>query len=230
MTWALFHASGVHATFAGALLGLVVPARELAGRFEHRWRPWSTGLTVPIFALFSAGVAFGGLTGLLEAIGTAVALGVAAGLVVGTTLGVLGATFLPTRLPGARLDPSMRWTDVAALAPLTGVGFTVTLLVGELAGNAADDDAKVGVLCGSLVAAVLGGVLLYLRAGNHRTRKAARIVTGTDHRAATPSDGSPLRTKMHRPHRRRYLPSAEDRIRTAVTGMLVEVFDVLTRQ
>jgi NhaA family Na+:H+ antiporter len=88
----------------------------------------------------------------------------------------------------------MRWTDVAALAPLTGVGFTVALLVGELAfgtGNAADDDAKVGVLCGSLAAAILGGVLLYLRASNHRTRKAARTDTGTDHRAATPSDGSP---------------------------------------
>jgi hypothetical protein len=70
VTWALFHASGVHATVAGVLLGLVVPARELAGRFEHRWRPWSTGLAVPIFALFSAGVAFGGLTGLLDSIGT----------------------------------------------------------------------------------------------------------------------------------------------------------------
>lgn len=176
LTWALVHASGVHATVAGVLLGLVVPAREMAERFEHRWRPFSAGVAVPVFALFSAGVAVGGLSGMIGSIGTPVALAIIAGLVLGKTLGVIGATYLATRLPGARLDSSMGWGDVVAIAPLTGVGFTVALLVGELAfggGTATDDHVKIGVLCGSLTAAVIGGALLLIRARVHRAAATA---------------------------------------------------------
>lgn len=171
LTWALVHASGVHSTVAGVLLGLVVPARDLAARFEYRLSPWSTCIAVPVFALFSAGVAVGGVAGLAHSIGSPVAFAVIAGLVIGKTVGVLAATFVATRLPGARLDESMRWADLVALAPLTGIGFTVALLVGELAfGGAtpADDQAKVGVLCGSLLATLIGGTLLHLRSPGPR--------------------------------------------------------------
>jgi len=173
LAWALVHASGVHATVAGVLLGLVVPAR-LAGRFEHRWNPLSAGFAVPVFALFAAGVAVGGLEGLRGSIGTPVALAIIIGLVLGKTLGVLGATLLSTRLGGIRLDGPLRWADVGALAPLTGVGFTVALLVGDLAfgaGTPLDDQVKVGVLCGSLLAALLGGTLVALRARRHRAHE-----------------------------------------------------------
>ena len=170
LTWALVHASGVHATVAGVLLGLVVPARDTE-RLAHHWQPVSAGLAVPVFALFSAGVTVGSMEGLFDSIATPVSLGIIAGLVVGKTIGVLTAAYLVTRLPGARLHPALRWPDIAALAPLTGVGFTVALLVGELAfgtGSAADDHVRVGVLTGSLLAAFLGGALLMARARTTR--------------------------------------------------------------
>ncbi|MBP2371913.1 Na+/H+ antiporter NhaA [Pseudonocardia parietis] len=179
LTWGLVHASGVHATVAGVLLGLVVPAREVAPRLEHLLQPFSSLVAVPVFALFAAGVAIGGLSGLLSALTSPIGLAVAGGLVIGKTLGVFGAAFLATRLPGVRLDGSMRWSDVAALAPLSGVGFTVALLIGELAfggSTLADDHVKIGVLAGSLLAALLGAILLWLRA---RSNKADSLPTAT---------------------------------------------------
>jgi NhaA family Na+:H+ antiporter len=166
-TWALVHASGVHATVAGVLLGLVVPAREVAERLEHVWRPWSVGLAVPVFALLSAGVALGGFAGMQNALTDTVALAIIAGLVVGKPVGILGAVWVSARLGGAELDRSMHWSDLAALASLAGIGFTVSLLVGELAfgpGSERDEHVKIGVLTASLVAALVGSALLRLRA------------------------------------------------------------------
>ena len=172
--WVLVHESGVHATVAGVLLGLVVPARTLAPRLEHRWRPFSTGVAVPVFAFLAAGVTVGGPAGLGGALTDGIALGVVVGLVVGKPLGILAGAFLVTRLPGVVLGEGLRWPDVAALGLLAGIGFTVSLLVGELAfggGTLTDDHVKVGVLCGSTVAAVLGAVAVTLR---RRARDRAR--------------------------------------------------------
>ncbi|WP_183393027.1 Na+/H+ antiporter NhaA [Kineococcus radiotolerans] len=166
-TWALVHASGVHATVAGVLLGLVVPARELSERFERTWRPFSTAVAVPVFALFSAGVTVGGLAGLRASFSDPVALGIIAGLVLGKPAGITAAAWLTTKFTGARLDASLRWGDIAAAGALAGIGFTVALLVGELAfgaGSVRDEHVKVGVLSASLLAAVIGGILLRLRA------------------------------------------------------------------
>jgi NhaA family Na+:H+ antiporter len=97
--WALVHASGVHATVAGVLLGFAVPVMRsqragepktgpgLAERFEHRWRPVSAGVAVPVFALFAAGVTLGGLAGLRVGLLDPVAVGTIVGLVVGKTIG-----------------------------------------------------------------------------------------------------------------------------------------------
>jgi NhaA family Na+:H+ antiporter len=171
--WALVHASGVHATVAGVLLGFAVPVVRrsgegpgLAEHFEHRWRPLSAGVAVPVFAFLSAGVALGGLTGLADALGDRVAVGIVAGLVVGKAVGILGATWLVARFTRASLDEGLSWLDVLGLAVLGGVGFTVSLLIGELAfgaGSVQDDHAKVAVLVGSLTAALLATVLLRLR-------------------------------------------------------------------
>ncbi|HET6967538.1 MAG TPA: Na+/H+ antiporter NhaA [Ornithinibacter sp.] len=179
-TWALVHASGVHATVAGVLLGLVVPVKarasvpsistldrstDVAHRFEHRMRPISAGFAVPVFAFFASGVTvIGG--GFLAAAQDEAALGVVAGLVVGKLLGVFGTTWLVARFTRARLDDDLAWRDIAGLSLLTGVGFTVSLLVGELAfgaGSPRDEHVKLAVLTGSLIAAMMATVVLRMR-------------------------------------------------------------------
>jgi len=139
-TWVLMHESGVHATVAGVLLGFTVPVIRraegpgpgLAEHFEHRFRPLSAGVAVPVFAFFAAGVRFVG-GGLRESFADEAALAVVAALVVGKFVGVLGGTWVFARFTRAELDDDLAWWDVAGLALLGGVGFTVSLLVSELA-------------------------------------------------------------------------------------------------
>ncbi|MEU2347170.1 Na+/H+ antiporter NhaA [Modestobacter sp. NPDC049651] len=184
VAWALVHASGVHATVAGVLLAFTVPVVRsqsaggpdagpgLAEHFEHRFRPISAGFAVPVFAFFSAGVTVGGLSGLGSALTDRVALGIVVGLVLGKTIGISLATWLLSRFTRAQLDPSLGWPDVIGLAVLAGIGFTVSLLIGELAfgpGSLRDEHVKVGVLTGTLLAALLASVLLRLR--NRRYRR-----------------------------------------------------------
>ena len=177
-TWALVHASGVHATVAGVLLGFAVPVLRssrhggpgagpgLAEHFEHRFRPISAGVAVPVFALMSAGVTIGGIDGLTSAVTDPIAIGIMIGLVAGKPIGILLATWVTARFTRATLDSGLKWIDMAGLAVLAGVGFTVSLLIGELAfgvGGERDDHVKVAVLLGSLIAAVLATVVLRTR-------------------------------------------------------------------
>ncbi|MGC5052273.1 Na+/H+ antiporter NhaA [Micromonospora sp. DT48] len=175
--WTLVHASGVHATVAGVLLGFTVPvlARPhrdgrrpmpgLAERLEHVWRPVSAGFVVPIFAFFAAGVSLRGAD--LGAIVTdPIVLGIVLGLVVGKCVGVLGSTFLLARFTRARLDDDISWSDLFGLSLLAGIGFTVSLLIGELAfGSESTDGAnvKAAVLAGSLISALLATIVLRRR-------------------------------------------------------------------
>ncbi len=200
-TWALVLESGVHATVAGVLLGLVVPVKprkavpgistlsretDVAHLFEHRVRPISAGIAVPIFAFFSSGVTIIG-GGFVEAIHDEVAVGVVAGLVIGKLVGVFGTTYLMARFTAAHLDDNLAWRDVAGLALLTGVGFTVSLLVGELAfgaGSDRDEHVKIGILFGSLLAAVLASVVL--RARNKVYRQIADEETADSNRDGIP--------------------------------------------
>jgi NhaA family Na+:H+ antiporter len=178
LTWGLVHASGVHPTVAGVLLAFTVPVVRsqaaggpdagpgLAEHFEHRFRPLSAGVAVPVFAFFAAGVSVGGLAGLAGSLRDPVALGIVAGLVAGKTVGITGATWLVSRLTRARLAEELSWWDVLGLALLGGIGFTVSLLIGELAfgpGSVRDDHVKVGVLLGTLTAALLAAVVLRAR-------------------------------------------------------------------
>ena len=189
LTWGFMHASGVHTTIAGVLLGLAVPVFDPgcrpasqaarvtsaavgpAARTEHRLRPWAACLVVPLFGFFAAGVTVSGVGGFAEVVTAPVALGIVAGLVVGKPLGILAATFAVTRLPRVHLDPDLQWFDMAGIAMLGGVGFTVSLLVGDLAFSttgALDDQAKVGVLVGSATASVLAGTLFAFRGRHHQ--------------------------------------------------------------
>lgn len=174
LTWGLVHASGVHATVAGVLLGFTVPVvRRAAGpgpglaeHLEHVVRPFSAGVAVPVFAFFAAGVAVGGPSGLSEALRDPIALGIVTGLVVGKAVGITGSTWVLARFTRADLDDELAWVDVFGMALLGGIGFTVSLLIGELAfgaGSEQNDHVKVGVLCGSLLAAALATVVLRRR-------------------------------------------------------------------
>jgi Na+:H+ antiporter, NhaA family len=178
-TWALVHASGVHATVAGVLLGFAVPVARrapgegpgLAEHLEHRFRPISAGLAVPVFAFFAAGVTVGGLDGLSGALTDRVALGIVCGLVLGKVVGITAATWLVSRFTHAELDEELAWSDVVGMALLGGIGFTVSLLIGELAfgsGTEQDDHVKVAVLCGSLLSALLATVVLRARDRHYR--------------------------------------------------------------
>ena len=183
VTWALVHESGIHATVAGVLLGFTVPVLRSeadggpdagpgpAEYFEHLVRPMSAGFAIPVFAFFAAGVTFGGYDGLVTALRDPIALGIVAGLVIGKTLGVFGTTRLMAAITRADLDPSLRWVDVFGVSLLAGIGFTVSLLIGELAYG--DDPGrqaivKVAVLTGSLLAAFLAAIVLRIRNRHYR--------------------------------------------------------------
>jgi Na+:H+ antiporter, NhaA family len=164
----------VHATVAGVLLAFTVPVRRAdgadgpgyAGRLEHLVRPVSAGFAVPVFAFFAAGVTVGGLDGLTDALTDPVALGIVIGLVVGKPIGILASTWLLATFTRADLDDDLTWVDVTGMALLAGIGFTVSLLIGELAfgsGSARDDHVKVGVLVGSLAATLLAALVLRAR-------------------------------------------------------------------
>ena len=170
-TWVLVLNSGVHATIAGVVLGLVVPASRAPGghslgeRLEHRIRPLSAGFCVPVFAFFAAGVSFVG-GDLAKAFTDPITIGVVAGLVLGKLVGIFGSTFLIARFTRAELDDDIAWSDLFGLSLLAGVGFTVSLLIGELAfgaGSIADEHVKIGVLIGSLIAALLATIVLRSR-------------------------------------------------------------------
>ncbi|NEK58276.1 Na+/H+ antiporter NhaA [Geodermatophilus sabuli] len=186
LTWVFMHESGVHATVAGVLLAFTVPVVRsdaaggpdagpgLAEHFEHRIRPLSAGVAVPVFAFFSAGVAVGGLSGLGASLGDSIAIGIMVGLVLGKAIGITGATWLVARFTRAQLDEDLGWPDVVGLALLGGMGFTVSLLITELAYGAESesyDHAKVGILAGTVAAALLAAVVLRLR--NRRYRRIA---------------------------------------------------------
>ena len=189
LTWLLVHESGVHATIAGVLLGLAVPVRTpdkadsprkglQAKDLEHRLRPISAGLAVPIFAFFAAGVTIGGLDGFINTLRDPVALGIIAGLVLGKAIGITGAAALTATFTRAELDKSLTWIDVLGVALLGGIGFTVSLLIGDLAyadNPTREEHVKLGVLTGTITAAILASTLL-----STRNRAYRRSASATD--------------------------------------------------
>lgn len=200
VTWVFMHASGIHATIAGVALAMTVPARSraagaratagsvgagtgaapsIARRWEHHLRPWSSALAVPVFAFFAAGVAVNAAS--LHAAATdPVAHGVVLGLVVGKPLGIVLATLTAVTFTRARMDASVRWGDFIAMACLGGIGFTVSLLIGDLAfASQRADEVKMSVMAGSLASAILGGSLLWWRNRSYRLRGIASS-TGDD--------------------------------------------------
>ena len=162
--------SGVHATIAGVLAAFTVPMRRRDGNsmlenVEHALVPWSAYLVVPIFGFANAGVSLAGLSpsNLLDPL----PLAVAAGLVIGKQLGIFAAVWGTVKLGIVEKPPGCTWPEVWGVCILCGIGFTMSLFIGELAfegtGDAARmlrDEAKIGILCGSLISAVVGYAIL----------------------------------------------------------------------
>ena len=180
--WAFLHASGIHATVAGVALAFTIPVRAkrndaegsgggLAEEFEHRFRPLSAGIAVPIFAFFAAGVAVGGIEGIARAATDPVTIGIVAGLVLGKPLGIVLSVRLLTWATRVRLDPSLRWIDLIGVGLLAGIGFTVSLLIAELSfgeGSTHGDDAKIAIMLASLLASLLAAAVLVARNRQYR--------------------------------------------------------------
>lgn len=185
--WVTLHASGIHATIAGVACGLAVPAEprsdgrpSLASRLDHELRPWSAGLAAPVFAFFAAGVP---LTGRGDVLADPVVWGVLLGLVVGKPVGVLGTTTLLTRFTGLRLPGGLRPRDLLGVGLLAGVGFTVSLLVAQLAfdDEGTRDAATLAVFVGSLLSAVAAAVVM-----GRRRRKGSTVSRRGRRRPAAP--------------------------------------------
>jgi NhaA family Na+:H+ antiporter len=211
--WALVHASGVHATVAGVALGLLIPvtparptetpaavaetpagqAQTPAERLEHLIRPVSAGLAVPAFALLSAGLTIS--AGSLSRVVTGrIGIGVLAGLIAGKSLGVFASAYLAARFTRARLSPELTWGDVFAVSVLSGIGFTVSLLIGDLAFGADSGragDAKTAVVMASLIASLLAGALLAARNSHYRRAAASTDDAGPDQASPGERKGRP---------------------------------------
>ena len=179
--WWCMLQSGVHATIAGVGLGLLVRTDEYdmadnLDRWSHKVEPWSAWVAVPIFALFAAGVPVS--LGSLQALFTEpIALGIIAGLVLGKPIGIFSGAWLATRLTRATLAPGVTWRDIGAVSALAGIGFTVSMLISDLAfsDQALIDEAKTAVLLGSLLAAAIGAILLTVRGRRHQSGHGAAV-------------------------------------------------------
>lgn len=193
IAWALTHESGVHATVIGVAFGMLTRAQHREGeheapaeRVEHQIRPYSAVICVPIYAFFAAGVVISGES-LREMFTEPVALGITLGLVVGKGVGIYLGTFLTAKFTRAQLSDRLAWSDIFGLGLLAGIGFTVSLLIGELA-FAGDGEVvemvKTAVLMGSVLAAVLAMVVLGMR------NRAYRIISEEETRDSN-RDGIP---------------------------------------
>ena len=169
VAWVCVHASGVHATVAGIVLGLLTPVRARSGeehsaseRLEHRLHPISAGVAVPVFALAAAGIP---LAAAGDAVNDKIAIGVFAGLLVGKVVGIFGGAQLAVRLRVGALPENVSWGDVLPVAILGSIGYTVSLLIGRLALDdvAAQERAAASVLVAAVIASVAALVLLRRR-------------------------------------------------------------------
>ena len=165
--WYFVLKSGVHATLAGVAIAMCIPMVDRHGHaklehWEHGLHPWVAFLVVPIFALANAGVSFEGMEP--AALLAPLPLGIALGLLVGKQLGIVGLAWLAVKSGIARLPEGVGWMQVWGLSLIAGIGFTMSLFIGNLAFASPEqiNAVKLGVLSGSVIAA-LAGVLILLR-------------------------------------------------------------------
>jgi len=182
--WVLVWRSGVHATVAGVLLALTIPAEATSGHgedahspllvLEHALAPWVAFAILPVFAFANAGVALG--AGGLEALFHPVTLGVAAGLFLGKQIGIFAAVWIAIRSKLVALPGHVSWMQIYGVSLLCGIGFTMSLFIGHLAFAQQPElmeETKLGVLIGS-IASALGGALILRFAPKPRSETTPR--------------------------------------------------------
>lgn len=160
--------SGVHATIAGVVAALTIPLRRRDGnsmleKLEHGLAPWSAYMIVPIFGFANAGVSLKGMGA--DALLAPLPLAIAAGLVVGKQVGIFSIVVIADKIGFAARPANASWAEIWGVSILCGIGFTMSLFIGGLAfpGNEAFiESAKIGILTGSAISAVLGFVVLRL--------------------------------------------------------------------
>ena len=181
--WLLVLLSGVHATLAGVALALTLPLdatgdasadehenRSPLLRVEHALHRVVPFLIIPIFGFANAGLSFAGIG--MDEVLAPLTLGVAAGLLLGKLLGVFGVAWLAVRLGVAQLPAGANWMQMAGVASLCGIGFTMSLFIGMLAfaqSPVLQEEVKLGILGGSLVAGLIGAALLRLAGESRHT-------------------------------------------------------------
>jgi len=174
--WWAMHLSGVHATIAGVAIAACVPLSRSPGHpdsatsplhiLEHALQPWVAFVIVPVFGFMNAGLAFGGITAAMLVSG--VTLGIAGGLFAGKQIGIAGTIFAAGRLRFAPPPERASWRQIYGVALLCGIGFTMSLFIGDLAfrgDTTLDNEVKLGVLIGSGLSAAVGTLVL-LSGGN----------------------------------------------------------------
>jgi len=171
--WFFTHESGIHATIAGVLLATVIPHRKkekdfsLLTKIEHSISPYVAFGIMPLFALANAGVSLEGVN--INSLLTPVPLGILLGLFVGKQLGVMIFSIVSIKLKIAQMPTNSNWLNFYGVSILTGIGFTMSLFVGNLAfvnNLQYMDGVKIGVLSGSLLSTLFGYFILLISKKN----------------------------------------------------------------
>jgi NhaA family Na+:H+ antiporter len=168
--WVCVLKSGVHATLAGVVLGLTIPlrtkdehGRSLLREMEHGMQPWVSYLILPVFAFANAGVSFEHAN-LSDLVHQPVTVGVAAGLFIGKQLGVFAFLRIIVALGWAKLPSDVNWKQVYGISVLTGIGFTMSIFISNLAFTNdyfLNNSARLGILAGTLFSTILGVAVLH---------------------------------------------------------------------
>jgi NhaA family Na+:H+ antiporter len=168
--WTAVLKSGVHATLAGVIVGFFIPLKEEkgkspAGQLEHVLHPWVAYLILPLFAFANAGVSLQGVT--LEGLTSLLPLGITAGLFIGKPLGISLFCWVAMKMKWATLPVGTSFRQIMAVGVLCGIGFTMSIFIATLAFGDVDPAlinwAKLGILIGSVLSAVVGYTLLKMR-------------------------------------------------------------------
>ena len=167
LMWFFTYKSGIHATIAGVLLASTIPHRikdkdfSLLIKIEHAISPYVAFIIMPLFAFANAGVSLAGLS--FSSLWMPVPLGILVGLFIGKQVGVMFFSYFAVRLGAAQMPDNSTWLSLYGVSVLTGIGFTMSLFVGNLAfaeNIQYIEGVKIGVLAGSLLSTVFGYFLL----------------------------------------------------------------------
>ncbi len=170
LIWVCVLKSGIHATLAGVIIALSIPLKDEQGtmenspleRLEHDLHPWVAFLVLPIFGFANAGVSFAGMS--LDYLTNPLTLGIITGLFLGKQLGIFSMIVAAVKLGIAKKPAGTSWVQIYAMSVLCGVGFTMSLFIGELAfaDQTLASSVRIGVLGGSILSAILGSAIFYL--------------------------------------------------------------------